>query len=187
MFRKLFLSILSVFIMTGLSACSSENPIATMETTMGQLQIEIFQNETPELAKNFMTLAKDGKYNDVIFHRVIKDFMVQTGDFTNGDGTGGHSYLGIGQDLDGEYGGGSNLRGTLSMANRGPDTNGSQFFINLVDNTFLDHDKDPLSSKHPVFGKVVQGMEVVDKIASAETSGSDRPLEDIKILSVSFE
>lgn len=157
---------------------SKANPTATIDTTMGDIVIEVFVNETPELAKNFLTLAKEGKYDGTPFHRVIKDFMIQTGDFTNKDGTGGHSYLGEGQDLAGEYGGGTNARGTLSMANRGPDTNGSQFFFNLVDNTFLDHDQDPKTSKHPVFAKVISGMDIVDAIADAETTG-EKPNADI--------
>jgi cyclophilin family peptidyl-prolyl cis-trans isomerase len=188
MFRKSLLALSALFIMTSVSACSTgDNPIAVIETSMGQIQVEIFQNETPELAKNFITLAEEGKYDNVPFHRVIPNFMIQTGDFTNMNGTGGHSYKGPGQDLAGEYGGGSNLRGTLSMANRGPDTNGSQFFINLVDNTYLDHDQEPLSSKHPVFGKVVEGMDVIDSIGSVDTLPGDKPVEEISILSVEMQ
>jgi peptidyl-prolyl cis-trans isomerase B (cyclophilin B) len=143
------------------------NPTLTMHTNYGDIVTEMYQNEVPEMAKNFLELAKAGNYNDVPFHRIIPGFVVQGGDFTNKNGSGGHSYLGEGTVIDGEYDEtvSSNLRGTLSYANRGPETNGSQFFINLQDNIGLDHDKEPLTSQHPVFGKVVEGMDVVDKIA----------------------
>lgn len=169
-----------------LTACTSTpNPTAIIETSMGGIEVEIFQNKVPEMAKNFMELAKAGKYDGVPFHRVIKGFMIQTGDFEKKDGTGGHSYKGPGTELAGEYGKKlSNVRGTLSYANRGPDTNGSQFFINLTDNSFLDHDKVPLTSQHPVFGKVVKGMEVVDAISKVETGKNDRPKEEVLMIKV---
>lgn len=143
------------------------NPTLTMHTNYGDIVTEIYQNEVPEMAKNFLELSKEGNYNDVPFHRIIPGFVVQGGDFTAKNGTGGHSYLGPGTVLDGEYDENvsSNLRGTLSYANRGPGTNGSQFFINLQDNIGLDHDKEPITSQHPVFGKVIEGMDVVDEIA----------------------
>ena len=173
--------LLTLILTLTLSSCMSKdpNPTVSIDTTLGAIEVEIFQNEAPEMAKNFLTLAKEGKYDGVPFHRVIKDFMIQTGDFTNRDGTGGYSYLGQGKDLKGEYGGGSNLRGTLSYANRGPDTNGSQFFINTKDNTFLDFDKEPLTSKHPVFGKVIKGMEVVDAIGNVTTLPGDKPEKEV--------
>ncbi len=144
-----------------------QNPTLTMHTNYGDIVTEIYQNEVPEMAKNFLELSKAGNYDDVPFHRIIPGFVVQGGDFTAKNGTGGHSYLGPDNELDGEYDEAvsSNLRGTLSYANRGPNTNGSQFFINLADNSNLDHDKEPLSSQHPVFGKVIEGMDIVDKIA----------------------
>jgi len=173
-----------------LTACDTNtgsNPVAVIETTMGTIEAEIFANQIPELSKNFIELAKQGKYDNVPFHRVIKDFMIQTGDFTNKNGTGGYSYKGPGMELPGEYDDevSSNLRGTLSMANRGPNTNGSQFFINLVDNTFLDYDQEPLTSQHPVFGKVIKGMEVVDSIAGVKTV-NDAPVEEVLMTKVTI-
>lgn len=168
------------------TACSSgPNPIAVIETTMGDIQVEVFANEVPEMAKNFLELAKTGKYDGAPFHRVIPNFVIQGGDFTAKNGTGGHSYKGPGTVLDGEYDSkvSSNLRGTLSYANSGPDTNGSQFFINLKDNLPLDHDKDPRTSQHPVFGKVISGMQIVDAISEVETV-SERPVEDVLIKTI---
>jgi peptidyl-prolyl cis-trans isomerase B (cyclophilin B) len=144
-----------------------QNATLTMHTNYGDIITEIFENEVPEMAKNFLELSKADNYNNVPFHRIIPGFVIQGGDFTAKNGSGGHSYLGEGKELDGEYDSkvSSNLRGTLSYANRGPNTNGSQFFINLQDNVGLDHDKEPLTSQHPVFGKVIEGMSIVDKIA----------------------
>lgn len=188
---KKFFTGLSVFLISlTMTACSSgPNPTAVIETSMGTIEAEIFQNEVPEMAKNFLSLAEEGKYDDVPFHRVIKDFMIQTGDFTNRNGTGGHSYKGPGTEIAGEFDENvsSNLRGTLSMANRGPDTNGSQFFINLVDNTFLDHDQGNPASQHPVFGKVTKGMDIVDAIGSTETDANDRPTEEVVIESITIK
>jgi peptidylprolyl isomerase len=114
--------------------------------------------------------------------------MIQTGDFENKNGTGGYSYKGPGTVLAGEYGKKlSNVRGTLSYANRGPDTNGSQFFINLVDNTFLDFDKVPLESKHPVFAQVTKGMDIVDAISTVETGPNDRPKEEVLMIKVTIQ
>jgi peptidylprolyl isomerase len=147
-----------------------------LETTKGNITIELYAN-MPITAGNFEKLVDEGFYDGVIFHRVIDDFMIQGGDPT-GTGSGGPGYK-----IEDEFvEGSSNLRGTISMANAGPNTGGSQFFINLKDNTFLDWDKEPSSSKHPVFGKVVEGMDVVDSIAKVETDASDKPLEEVKIL-----
>lgn len=188
---KRITSVLLTLLMTAtLAACDTNtgpNPVAVIETTMGTIEAEIFANEIPELSKNFMELAKQGKYDNVPFHRVIANFMIQTGDFTNKNGTGGHSYKGPGVDLPGEFDDevSSNVRGTLSMANRGPNTNGSQFFINLVDNTFLNHDEEPLTSQHPVFGKVIKGMEVVDAIGNVQTM-NDAPVEEVLMTKVTI-
>jgi len=116
----------------------------------------------------------------VIFHRVIPGFMIQGGDPT-GTGMGGPGYK-----IDDEFvAGHSNIRGTIAMANSGPNSGGSQFFINLVDNSFLDYDKQPLTSKHPVFGEVVEGMDVVDAIGSVPTGVGYKPVEDVVILRAS--
>lgn len=193
MLKKISLISLSILMSAQLTACSSTpNPTALIETNKGTIEVVIYQNEVPEMAKNFIELAKAGKYDNTIFHRVIgkpKPFVIQGGDFENRNGTGGYSYKGPGTELKGEFDDtiSSNLRGTLSWANRGPDTNGSQFFINLADNTGLDHDKPPLTSQHPVFAKVINGMTVVDAIAQVATDPNDKPLEDVIITKVTIQ
>jgi len=140
-----------------------------LKTNMGDIVIELDKN-MPITAGNFESLVKKGFYNGVIFHRVIPGFMIQGGDPT-GTGMGGPGYK-----IKDEFTSNNrNDRGTISMANSGPDTGGSQFFINLVDNNFLD-------GKHPVFGKVVSGMEVVDAIGKVKTGAGDKPLQDVVIL-----
>lgn len=177
--KKILLISLSVFM---LSACSTaKNPIVELETSKGKIEVEVFANEVPETAKNFLELAKSGKYNNVPFHRVIPGFMIQGGDFTNKDGTGGYGYKGPGTKFADEFVKGlKNVRGTVSMANSGPNTNGSQFFINLADNPHLDN-------KHSVFAKVTKGMESVDAIANVKTGERDRPVEDVLIIKASVQ
>jgi peptidylprolyl isomerase len=146
----------------------------TLETTMGDIKIELFEKEMPVTAGNFRKLVESGFYDGIIFHRVIKDFMIQGGDPT-GTGSGGPGYS-----IKDEFGkSNKNNRGTISMANAGPNTGGSQFFINLVDNNYLD-------KKHPVFGKVIAGMEVVDSIGNAKTDRNDRPVQKISILKAKY-
>jgi peptidylprolyl isomerase len=140
-----------------------------LETNLGTITIAL-DPEMPVTAGNFETLAKKGFYNGVIFHRVIPGFMIQGGDPT-GTGRGGPGYM-IKDEFTSRN---RNDRGTISMANAGPDTGGSQFFINLVGNNFLD-------SKHPVFGKVAEGMDVVDRIGNTQTDAGDRPIEKVTIL-----
>ena len=140
-----------------------------LETNMGNITIAL-DPEMPITAGNFGTLAKKGYYDGVIFHRVIAGFMLQGGDPT-GTGCGGPGYS-IKDEFTNHT---RNDRGTISMANAGPNTGGSQFFINLVNNNFLD-------DKHPVFGKVVEGMDVVDKIGKTKTDSGDRPKEKVTIL-----
>jgi peptidylprolyl isomerase len=124
----------------------------------------------PVTTENFRTLVKSGYYDGVIFHRVINGFMIQGGDHT-GTGRGGPGYA-----IKDEFSPGNrNDRGTISMANAGPNTGGSQFFINLVNNNFLDR-------KHPVLGKVVEGMDVVDAIAKSRTGPNDRPVRAVIIV-----
>ena len=147
-----------------------------LETNHGDIVIALY-DDMPITAGNFKKLVGDGFYDGVIFHRVIKDFMVQGGDPT-GTGMGGPGYK-IEDEFVAEH---SNLPMTISMANSGPNSGGSQFFINLVDNSFLDYDKQPLGSKHPVFGEVVEGMDVVDKIAGVAVGAGDKPVEDVVIL-----
>jgi peptidylprolyl isomerase len=139
-----------------------------LETNMGTIRIALAP-DMPITAGNFEMLVQKGYYNGVIFHRVINGFMIQGGDPT-GTGCGGPGYA-----IKDEFSPGNrNDRGTLSMANAGPNTGGSQFFINLVNNNFLD-------GKHPVFGRVVDGMDVVDRIAMSKTGPDDRPVKDIII------
>ncbi len=147
---------------------------ALLETNMGNIEIELFEKEMPVTAGNFRKLVEKGFYNGVIFHRVIKNFMIQGGDPT-GTGMGGPGYS-----IKDEFSKNNrNDRGTISMANAGPNTGGSQFFINLVNNNYLDR-------KHPVFGKVVKGMDVVDKIGSSKTDAGDRPVNKVVINSATI-
>ncbi len=161
------------------------NPVAVLNTTMGVIEIELFEDQMPITAGNFAKLVDEGFYNGIKFHRVIDGFMIQGGDpITKTNevlryGTGGPGYSIPDEHIKGDLL--TNVRGTISMANSGPNSGGSQFFINLVDNQNLDFDKMPLTSKHPVFGRVVSGMEVVDVIGKAETNMTNLPLEDIVI------
>jgi peptidylprolyl isomerase len=147
-----------------------------LRTTMGDIEIEM-HGDMPITTGNFVKLAGAGFYDGTVFHRVIKNFMIQGGD-PEGTGRGGPGYT-----IKDEFGTGhSNLRGTISMANTGrPDSGGSQFFINLVDNTYLDKENPRTPYAHPVFGRVVKGMDVVDLIGGSPTDRGDRPLADIKI------
>ncbi|MEK6969372.1 MAG: peptidylprolyl isomerase [Nanoarchaeota archaeon] len=168
-----------------LSACGGEkmNRSAVIETNLGTIKIELFEKQMPITTKNFIDLAEKDFYDNTKFHRVISRFMIQGGDPLTKEnskkylwGTGGPGYV-----IDDEFATGlSNVRGTIAMANAGPDTGGSQFFINLVNNNFLD-------SKHPVFGKVIEGMDVVDKIAATETDGQDKPVEDVIVKKISIQ
>jgi peptidylprolyl isomerase len=143
--------------------------LVKLETNMGNIIIAL-SPDMPVTAGNFETLVKKGYYDGIIFHRVINGFMIQGGDPT-GTGMGGPGYAIKDEFTKTNH----NDRGTISMANAGPNTGGSQFFINLVNNNFLD-------SKHPVFGKVVEGMDVVDKIAKVKTGPNDRPLTNVTII-----
>jgi cyclophilin family peptidyl-prolyl cis-trans isomerase len=151
-----------------------------LKTNVGDIKLEMFVDGAPKTVENFVKLANQGFYDGTRFHRVIKDFMIQGGDPLSKDlansqmwGTGGPGYS-----FADEFGQGlSNVTGTISMANSGPNTNGSQFFINTNDNTFLD-------GKHSVFGKVVEGMEVVKAIEGTATGMNDVPEEDRIIQSI---
>lgn len=139
----------------------------------GRILISLNNKVTPKTCKNFSVLCEKKAYVNSPFHRVIKDFMIQGGDFTNYDGTGGISIYG--NTFKDENFHLKNVRGTISMANSGPNTNGSQFFISTKDNGFLD-------DKHVVFGKVIKGMDLVDYMETVETDDNDRPLNEIKIV-----
>lgn len=189
-----------------LSSEVAENEAAVkIKTTQGDITIKLFPEQAPLTVENFLTHAKNGYYNGTIFHRVIKDFMIQGGD-PLGNGTGGESiWAGKGTTIDAGYGFKDeisaflyNIRGSLSMANAGAGTNGSQFFINqnttdmssqlssskyptkIVD-AYKNGGNPNLDGKHTVFGQVIEGMDIVDKIASVETDSSDKPKTDVKI------
>jgi peptidyl-prolyl cis-trans isomerase-like 1 len=158
---------------------SSPTTVAIIKTNMGTIEIELFADQTPKTVENFVGLSEKGYYNGVILHRVIKNFMIQGGDPT-GTGRGGESFWG-GKFAD-EFV--SSLRhdgpGILSMANAGPNTNGSQFFITLVATPWLD-------GKHTVFGKVINGMDVVYSIGKVKTGAGDRPANDVVMEQVTIE
>lgn len=148
---------------------NTKHTLVQFETTQGNITLELFDDTMSITAGNFKKLVEQGFYNTVIFHRVIPHFMIQGGDPT-GTGMGGPGYT-----IKDEFSKNNrNDRGTISMANAGPNTGGSQFFINIVNNNFLD-------AKHPVFGKVVQGMDVVDAISTVPRNNNDKPLEPVVI------
>jgi cyclophilin family peptidyl-prolyl cis-trans isomerase len=142
---------------------------ATMQTNHGAIELELFDDDAPKTVENFRKLAGDGFYDGVIFHRVIKDFMIQGGDPT-GTGTGGPGYT-----FEDEFNDHKVERGALAMANAGPNTNGSQFFIVTTDAAPW------LDGKHTVFGRVTGGMDAVDSIEGAETDAADKPNVDAVI------
>ncbi len=164
---------------------NNNNPVAVLETNKGTIEIELFEDTMPITAGNFKKLVNEKFYDGIKFHRVIDGFMIQGGDPITKTtevlkyGTGGPGYAIPDEHIAGKYL--TNVRGTISMANSGPNSGGSQFFINLVDNTNLDYDKQPLTSKHPVFGRVVKGMDIVDAIGQVEVNMNDLPLEDVVI------
>ena len=149
---------------------------AQFETTLGNFTVELFEQQVPSTVGNFIKLAEKNFYDGVIFHRVIDGFMIQGGDPT-GTGRGGPGYQ-FADEFHPQLK--HNSEGTLSMANAGPNTNGSQFFITLGPTPHLDN-------RHAVFGKVVEGMDVVKKIGSAPTGDRDRPLKDVIIDSIKIE
>jgi cyclophilin family peptidyl-prolyl cis-trans isomerase len=158
------------------------NRIANIQTNLGTIRFELLEDEAPKTAENFITLAGRGFYDGVIFHRVIKGFMIQGGDPT-GTGRGGESAWGgrFNDEINrssplyqGEY-----TKGTVAMANAGPNTNGSQFFIMHADY--------PLPPSYTKFGRVIEGQDVVDKIATAPTERGDRPTSEVKMEKVTIE
>ncbi len=163
------------------------NPTAEFQTSMGNFTVELFADQMPITAGNFVQLAKDGFYDGLHFHRVIPNFMIQFGCPHSKDpsdpraGTGGPPHGRIQDEFTAQL---SNERGTLSMANTGqPNSGGSQFFINTVHNPYLDWFSAG-RSKHPVFGKITSGMEIVDQIGSAPRNASDRPTTPIQVVKV---
>ena len=146
-----------------------------MRTSEGPITIELFDEDAPKTVANFKKLAGDGFYDGLIFHRVIRDFMIQGG-FPQGTGTGGPGY-----EFEDEINDHKVVRGALAMANAGPNTNGSQFFIVTTDEAPW------LDGKHTVFGRVTDGMDTVDRIEATDTDGRDRPRNDITIEAVDLE
>jgi peptidyl-prolyl cis-trans isomerase B (cyclophilin B) len=142
---------------------------ATMHTNHGAIQLELFDEDAPKTVENFVKLSTDGYYDGLIFHRVIPDFMIQGG-CPQGTGTGGPGY-----EFEDEINENKIVRGALAMANAGPNTNGSQFFIVTIDAAPW------LDGKHTVFGRVTSGMEAVDSIEGTETGAQDRPVKDAVI------
>jgi cyclophilin family peptidyl-prolyl cis-trans isomerase len=149
----------------------SKSYTATLKTNHGDIELDLDVERSPQTVNNFVFLAREGFYDGVVFHRVIEGFMIQGGDPT-GTGMGGPGYK-FRDELDGD---GTYSRGTLAMANAGPNTNGSQFFIM--------HKDVGLPHSYSIFGKVTDGLDVVDSIASTDTDGNDRPKEEVKISSV---
>ncbi|MDP9284316.1 MAG: peptidylprolyl isomerase [Actinomycetota bacterium] len=145
---------------------------ATMQTNHGPIEIELFDDDAPKTVENFTKLARKGFYDGVIFHRVIRDFMIQGGDPT-GTGSGGPGYQ-----FEDEFNDNKVVRGALAMANAGPNTNGSQFFVVTADACPW------LDGKHTVFGRVTSGMEVVDAIEQVDTGPGDKPREEVRIESI---
>ena len=146
-----------------------------MHTNHGEIQLELFDEDAPKTVDNFVKLSKDGYYDGLIFHRVIRDFMIQGG-CPQGTGTGGPGY-----EFEDEINDNKIVRGALAMANAGPNTNGSQFFIVTTEAAPW------LDGKHTVFGRVVEGMDVVDQISAVRTDARDKPVEDITIDAVELE
>ena len=175
-----------------LTMFNPNNPVAVLKTNMGTIKLELFEDQMPITAGNFIKLAKEGFYNGTKFHRVIDGFMIQGGDpntktdATSTWGTGGPGYTIPDEFVAGEHL--TNVRGTIAMANTGqPNSGGSQFFINTVDNTGLDFDKPPFTSKHPVFGHVIEGMDVVDAISKVPVGARDIPDKPVIVESVTIE
>jgi peptidyl-prolyl cis-trans isomerase B (cyclophilin B) len=148
---------------------------ATLHTNHGAIAVELFDDDAPKTVDNFRKLAQDGFYDGVVFHRVIPDFMIQGGDPT-GTGSGGPGYQ-----FEDEFNDHKIVRGALAMANAGPNTNGSQFFIVTAEATPW------LDGKHTAFGQVRGGMDVVDRIQSAETDARDRPVDDVRMEKVTVD
>jgi peptidylprolyl isomerase len=160
-------------------AQNETNQTLVMETTQGNIEFKLFPEVAPKAVENFLGLVKQGYYNGLIFHRVIKDFMIQGGDPT-GTGMGGESIWG--RPFQDEFSPEVTFSkpGVLAMANAGPNTNGSQFFITTVPTPWL-------NGKHTIFGEVVSGMDVVHKIENAPTGANDRPATEQKIVRIYFK
>lgn len=154
---------------------NSRQDQAVMHTSIGDITIKFYNKDAPKTVENFLKLSREGFYNGLIFHRVIKDFMIQSGD-PNGDGSGGPGY-----EFADEFDNHKIVKGTLAMANSGPNTNGSQFFI------VTEKEQPHLDGVHTAFGEVITGMDVVAKIASVTVDENDKPLEPVTINSIEIK
>lgn len=176
---------------TPMAPSNEANPVAVFTTNRGVIEIELYQDLMPITVGNFTKLIGEGYYDGTKFHRVIENFMIQGGDVNSkGDDASTYGTGGPGYTIQDEFVANpllTNTRGSIAMANTGqPNSGGSQFFINTVDNVFLDFDKDPATSRHPVFGRIVTGMDVVDVIATTETGARDLPIEAVVVESVTL-
>jgi len=171
-----FITVICLSVAGASMALAAERPVAVFDTTMGLFKVELFTDLAPITTQNFIDLSKKGFYDGVIFHRVIANFMIQGGDPT-GTGRGGPGYA-----IKDEFAPGlaHDKPGILSMANAGPNTGGSQFFITLVPTPWLD-------GKHAIFGTVIEGMDIVSAIGSTKTGPGDRPIEKVVINSITIE
>jgi len=165
-----------VLTIIGLNYQMADNTRVLLETNQGNIVINLY-SDMPITTGNFKNLVEQGFYDGVIFHRIIDNFMIQGGD-PQGTGMGGPGY-----NIEDEFtheGGNKNNKYTISMANSGPNTGGSQFFINLVDNNYLD-------TKHPAFGMVIEGMDIIDKIGKVQVGMNDKPVEEVKIIKATIQ
>lgn len=181
MWRKLTMGALLFIITIGyviaqMGETNMANKIAVIKTNYGTMELELFEDKAPITTKNFIDLAEKGFYDGIIFHRVIADFMIQGGD-PDGRGTGGPGYM-ISDEFHPDLK--HNKSGILSMANSGPNTGGSQFFITLIPTPWLD-------GKHSVFGQLIEGEEVLDTIGSVQTGQNDKPLADVVMEKVTIK
>ena len=160
----------------GINEGENLSKVAVIETNMGTMEIELFEAKAPETVKNFVKLIEEGFYDGVIFHRIISGFMIQGGDPT-GTGMGGPGYK-----IDDEFHPDlkHDSKGILSMANAGPNTGGSQFFITLAPTPHLDN-------RHAVFGKLISGEEVLDEIGAVPTGPNDKPINEVKMIKVTIK
>ena len=165
-----------IFDQNGNSEEETLNRVAVIETNMGTMEIELFEDKAPRTVSNFVDLIEKGFYDGVIFHRIISGFMIQGGDPT-GTGMGGPGY-----EIDDEFHPDlkHDSKGILSMANAGPNTGGSQFFITLAPQPHLDN-------RHAVFGKVIVGEDVLEKIGVVATGAGDKPINEVKMISVTIK
>jgi len=172
MIKKIIIMFLGVILMAASSEAAQQQVV--FKTTKGEITFKLFPEVAPKAVENFVTHVKDGYYNGIIFHRIIKEFMIQGGDPT-GTGRGGESIWGrpFEDEFDEDYV--FDTKGLLAMANSGPSTNGSQFFITTVPTPWLDE-------RHTIFGKVVEGYDVVEALENVETDHFDRPEEEQKII-----